>query len=30
MGISVKLDPFDFDGLERKYYGKGMTKGYVT
>ena len=30
LGISVKMDPEDTDGTEKKYYGKGMTKGYVT
>src|SRR6185437_13242313 len=29
-GISVKLDPTDKDPNEEKYYGKGLTIGYVT
>jgi hypothetical protein len=30
LGVSIKLDPEDTDGEEKLYYGKGMTKGYVT
>lgn len=30
LGISLKLDPEDKDGNTPQYYGKGLTKGYVT
>lgn len=30
LGISVKLDFHDEEGIEPKYYGKGLTHGFVT
>jgi hypothetical protein len=30
LGISVKLDSKEIEGTVKKYYGKGLTPGYVT